>query len=266
MAVWTDKAVYLGQFIGSADQTYRFDMVAENCGLAGPNCVVVDNQSAYWMAPDRRFHSWQLGVPPQPLVCPISNEFNANFNTNFPEKVAATIIRQFGEVWFFYPDLRDGLENSRYVAFSIADGSWFKGVLARTAAMDSPPLSGPLFVDFAGETYWHEYGATADGSALSWFIRTSDQYMGEAEQRVRINNAWPDFEDQQGVVSMNVYLREFPQGPERMKGPYALSPGAQKRDFRAEGRIAALEFSGDAAPSFMRLGKPSFDAVVTGGR
>lgn len=264
VAVWTDTGVHLGQFLGDPGQTYRFDLVAENCGLIGPNAVEVVNQVAYWVTPDLLFYRWALGAAPEALPCPIHQDFATNMVTTQGEKLVASSIGKFSEVWFHYPDGRDGIENSRYVALNTKDGVWFPGVLARTAAIDAGPTQYPLMTTYAGAIYWHENGNSADGGVLDWSLSSSDFYLGQAEQMVLLRSMWPDFKDQQGPVSMTLTLRDFPQADERSVGPYTLSPGQSRQDFMTQGRIAALTFSASAAPTFMRLGKPSFDAKATG--
>jgi hypothetical protein len=264
IAVWTDTSIHLGQFIGAVGQTYRFDRVADNCGLLGPNAVTVVNQRAYWITPDLQVYGWALGSPPAPIPCRIRNDFVDNFVRTQSEKVVACPVGHFGEVWFFYPDNRDGLENSRYIAVSTADGTWFKGVMARTAAIDAGATQYPLFVDPTSYAYWHENGTSANGGALTWHIKTSDQYLGKAETFSLVRGLWPDFEAQTGTVNMEVYFRDYPQATIRTVGPYTLATNVSKKDFMAQGRIGAVKFYGSSAPAFMRFGAPSFDIVATG--
>jgi hypothetical protein len=136
--------------------------------------------------------------------------------------------------------------------------------MARTAVIDSGPSQYPVFVDPDGMVYHHESGNDADGEALSWFIETGDLYLGEAEGRVLIRGVWPDFEAQVGNVSMTLKTKTYPQATAKAKGPWTLAPGREKRDLMAETRIASVKFSGEAAGTFMRLGKPSFDVVPAG--
>jgi hypothetical protein len=264
VAVWTDTGVHLGQFIGQTGQAYRFDPVAQNCGALGPNAVTVVNQTAYWITPDLQFYSWALGSPPAPISCPIHRDFADNFVVSQSEKVFASAVTRFGEIWWHYPDARDGIENSRFVAFSVFTGAWFRGAMERTAFIDSGPTEYPLGVDGDGAVYWHENGHSANGGAITWFIETSAQYLSEAQQWVLVRGVWPDFEAQTGAISLTAYVREYPQGDARTKGPWTLSPNRSKKDFLFQGRVAALRFSGSSAPTFMRFGKPSFDVENTG--
>lgn len=265
VAVWTDSGLYLGQFIGDAAQAYRFDPVASNCGLVGPNAVQVINQTAYWVTPDYQFYSWAPGMQPQILPCPIRNAFKDNMAAGQFEKIAATSNGQFGEVWWFYPDSRDGNECSRYVALNTLTGEWFRGEMARTACTDSGPTRNPIFVSDDSYVYSHEDGKSADGGALSWTLTAADQYINEAGDFLMVRGIWPDFEDQSGPVSLTLDLKKYPQADSfSTKGPYSLYAGRSKCDFMASGRVAAMTFSGSSSPAFARFGKPIFDVVKTG--
>lgn len=264
VAIWTTTGLHMGQFTSDTNSVYRFDPVAYNCGLAGPNAAVVFNGTAFWVTPDLQVYTWTPGAPPAPLKCPIRTDFAENMVTSQMEKIVATSVSEFGEIWFIYPDSRDGIECSRAIAYSIAENAWFPNLIARTAAIDSGPTRWPLFVSYGGTAYYHENGNTADGGALSWSLESSDFYLGEADQRFMIRDIWPDFEDQVGPISLTVNLKAYPQSTPRTKGPYTLETGRTRKDFLADGRIAAISLSGSSAPAFARLGKLSFDAEKTG--
>lgn len=267
IAVWTDNGLYLGQDVGSTTVAYRFDRVAESCGLIGPNAVKVLNQTAYWITPDYQFYVWQPGSQPQLMPCPIRSDFKDNVSPTQFEKICATSVGQYGEVWWFYPDSRDGIENSRYIAVSTAGQTleWFKGRVARSACTDAGPARYPLFVTPDGYAYWHEEGQTANGGVLDWSITSADQYIDEAGRFMMIRGIWGDFENQLGPVSLSLTLRKYPQAATTYsKGPYSLTVGQDKRDFMASCRVISATFSGNSSPAFVRFGKPSFDLVVTG--
>lgn len=264
VGVWTDHAVYLGQFTGDYTQPWRFDKVSDNCGLIGPNAVAIFNQTAYWVTPDGMFYAWQVGAPPAPMNCPIRSDFVDNLVRDQADKIVAVTNGTWSEVWWFYPDSRDGSENSRYVAVNAAEGPWFRGQMARTAAVDSGPLADPLWVSSNGYVYAHEIGTSADGGVLSGFIETSDQYLGEGEQYMLVRGIWPDFESQVGPVTLYIYGRDWPQAARVTHGPYTLSTNANRVDFLAQMRVAAFRMEFNSAPAYWRLGKPSFDVVSTG--
>lgn len=264
--VWTDTSLFLGQYVAQPEQPWRFDRIAENCGLAGAQSAVVVGQTAYWLTPDLRFFAYVLGTVPQEVVCPIRREFRSNIDVTQLAKVVCQSNSLFNEVWWFYPDERDGDENSRFVMLNIGDGSWSKGDIARTAAIDSGTLLYPLAVTYGGQTYLHENGTDADGAALSWSWRTSPQYVDEGNRRVMLRSIWPDFEAQEGDVTLKIYGREYPQGTDTLKTTQTLAVGRDKKDFRVTGKMFSVDISASAIGTFARMGKPIFDVELLGER
>lgn len=271
---WSDNAVYMGEYTADTTQLYRWTTIGKNCGIVGQNAVAVYKQRAFWWSPDGQVRSCAPGEPVQIVPCPIRNDFADNADVSQISKMVGTTIAQHDEVWFFYPDSRDASEGvgeqSRYLAMSLAETdqegnpAWFRGEMARTAFCDAGVQTYPMGVTYAGTVYQHENGNDADGAALDWHIKSADQYIGNGEQCLQFQGIWPDFEDQQGDVELTVYVREYPQSTAVTKGPYTLSEGASKKDFRASGRVAAIKFAASTEPSFARLGKPTFQAVTTG--
>jgi hypothetical protein len=273
VGVWSDNALYMGEYTGDTAQLYRWQIIETNCGIVGQNAVTVYKGRALWISPDGQIRSWAPGENVQIVPCPIRNDFIDNCDGSQISKITATTISQHDEIWWFYPDSRDVTaptvgEQSRYIALNLSEEEpvWSRGQLARTAFVDAGVQSYPMGVSYTGSVYKHEYGNDADGSALNWHIKTADQYLANAEQLLLVQGVWPDFEDQQGDVDLTIYVREYPQGAQVTKGPYTLSVGGQKKDFRALGRIAAIKFSGSDSPTFARLGKPTFDATTAGRR
>lgn len=274
VALLSDNALYVGEYQGNPLQMYRWEMVEGNCGIIGPNAKVVYKGVLYWVAPDGQFRMWAPGGKPQIVPCPIWRDFVDNCDVSQGAKITAATISQYDEIWFFYPDLRDdsnAAENSRYVALSLAEVAtgafrWFRGQMARTAFCDAGVQTYPMGVDPSGTVFNHESGRDADGDPLGWYIQTADQYLDDAQRCLQLQGVWPDFENQEGDVSLTIYVRQFPQGSAITKGPYTLPAGGRKKDFRADGRIAAIRIEGTAAPTYMRVGKPSFEAIVTGQR
>lgn len=294
--VWTDSNLFRGQFIGSPDQTWRFDRVGEHCGLIGPNAAVVVSQVAYWMSTDVQFYQCALGGAPQLIPSPVQADVKASLTAVQQDKVYASSCAEFGEVrWDFpdsggtivegfdllvdavttlddgdgnqlqvTPDIVNGTENNRYVAACTLDGSWSRGNLSRTAMIDAGPGAYPIGTDYLGFIYLHERGQSADGNVLDWSMETADQYISDASQFLMLKGIWPDFEGQVGPVNLTVITRKYPQATEVEHGPYVLTPGRPKKDFRATGRVARIKLSASSSPSFVRVGKPEFEAEGAG--
>lgn len=265
--VFTDVACYLGTYIGNPGETWRFERLGRNCGLIGPNAVAVgfgNALSVAWISPDAQFWSYTLGGAPTPIDCPIRKDFADNISIGQNDKIYAATISSFKEVRWFYPDARDGLENSRDL--TVSDEGWWSGQLPRTAFVDAGPGQSPIGVTYGGAIYWHELGKYADGGVITGFIETTDFYLDEGQNALKLNGIWPNFKDQVGAVNLTIFARDYPQSSERTYGPWLLAPNQTKRNFRVTGRVVRVRFDFASAPAYARMGKCEFDAAQVGGR
>lgn len=273
MLVWTSLGLCIGTFVGSLDQPWRFDPVAIECGLIGPNAFAIVGQRAFWIGPDLNVYGYALGGQPVILDCPIREQFADNMAASQGDKITASAISAFNEIRFDYPDSRDGVENSRYIAahvptlLSNPELAWYRGIMERTAVCDAPPVSSatPIATTSAGVIYWHERGQSADGSAFSWFIETADNYL-DPSQTMMLRRIYPDFKDQVGPVMTQVTTRYSPQGDETLTSFTTVAPGARQSDGRATGLLHRIKFYGSSAPTAGRLGSPILDVAPAGGR
>lgn len=262
--VWSDTCLWQAQFIGDPGQTYRFTRLGDSCGLISANAAAVVGQSAFWMSPDGNFHSCALNGEPQLLLSAAQGPVVKNMAASQQDKISASEIPRFGEVWWFYPDARDGTEVSRYIGLSLLGGTWLHGTFDRPAFHKGSPAAYPIGVTTAGNVYYHEKGQSADGAAFSWFWETGGQYLGNADQRFQLKRVLPDFQEQVGPVSLSIYLRGYPQDADRVKGPFMLAAGQSKRDFLGDGRIARVRVAGNSSPTYCRQGKLQFEGEGTG--
>ena len=273
LLIWTTGGLFLGTFVGSLVQPWRFDQVGAECGCIGPNAFTVVGQRAFWVGPNLQFYAYTLGGEPQIVPCPIQDDFADNMAPSQTDKITVGSTAFFDEVRVDYPDSRDGVECSRYLAAHVPtlinspENAWYRGVMARTAYTDTPPApnSYPIGVDPAGGLYWHEKGQTANGGPIEWFIETADNYL-DPDRTMQVRTLWPDFKDQVGAIDVSVTTRFYPQATETTTSGQIMAPGQSKSDIRASGRLAKLRFSGYASPTFARLGNPAIDIAPAGGR
>jgi hypothetical protein len=263
--VWTSDRLFVGTFVGALNQPWRFDPVGEHCGLIGPNAFAIAGSQAVWLAPDLQFRNYSLGGAVQIVPCPIRDEMAQNLASAQGDKITAASISIYDEVRFDYPDARDGNENSRYLAVGLGDGSWSKGIMARSAFVDAGPQQDPIGVTPGGQVFWHERGRSADGGAFAWFIESADQFLSE-DQTLMVRGLWPDMAGQAGPAALRLSTRFKPQGESRTYGPYPLAPGTGRVDVRASGRLFRVRLSGQGSPTGGRIGRPVFDVVPAGTR
>ncbi len=266
LLVWTSDALFLGTFVGALNQPWRFERVGRSCGLVGPNAAVVVGQTAFWVSPDRQFHTYAPGGQPQAIPCPIRRDFAEELAASQGDKVVASSNAEFLEVRFDYPDRRNGYENSRYLALAVDGpdaGAWHRGIMARTAFVDAGPSAYPIGTTYDGAVFLHEKGRSADGASFGWFLESADSFL-DPDQTLLIRGLWPDFRDQSGPVNVSVTARMHPQGPSTATAQAAMAPGDAKADLLVSGRLFRVRFAGESAPTGCRIGTPTFDAAASG--
>lgn len=265
--VWTTNELYFREYVGAPNQTYRFTLIGTGCGLIGPNAAAVLGQVAYWMASDGQFWRCPVGGAPERVICPLQDEVTDNIATSQDAKIYAASVAEFNEIWWFYPDARDGSENSRAVALQVSDGNW-SGLhtLARTAFIDAGAGRYPVGVSPDGLAYFHELGQTDNGGAFPWSLKTGDIYIANGGQSVMVRNIWPNIEGQQGALTMIVGTKFYPQGDFVSDATKTLSVGVDSVDFRSSGRMIRLTFEGESAPASARFGPISLDVTTRGRR
>jgi hypothetical protein len=285
VVIWTNDAMYLGSFTGDPTQPWRFDRVA-NVGMVGLDAFAVRGATVYFMAPDLRVYVYAPGQEPLQLQCAISREFTAHIDPAHRDQTSALHNSRFGEIWFFYSDLRGGSSPSRYIAFAVSETEaaqrpvWFRGEALISAAVDDPLLA-EAFAGYntsiavtmsLGGPYmlWRYDCGGLQRGATPWHIQSADQYFDESERRILLRSITPDFEaatDGGGVgeVALTLFVRGQPQESPLTKGPFMLTAATGKQCCRCSGKIVAARFSA-ADGQFMRLGKPLFDIVPLGER
>lgn len=263
--VWTDTGLWSLEYLGDPVLVYRARHLGGGCGLIGANAAAVKDGTAYWLTGAGEFYRFD-GQAPAPIPCPVQRYVTDNLSWVQADKIYCAINSANSEVWWFYPDRRDGNEASRYVAYNYAEDHWTVGTFDRTAWVDAGVWQNPIATDTKGGLYFHERLFSADGGAIEAHLESAPSDIGDGDQLMAILRIVPDIEDLQGGVNVRVRGRQFPAGPERDYGPYTILPTTQQIFFRATARQMALRFDSASAPSFWRLGALRLDMQQTGAR
>jgi len=266
--VWTESELFFQTFLGDPSQTFLFQRQGTGCGLIGPNAATVSGSTAYWVTMSDEFMTAGIGGEPQGLQSPLRREFFDNMAHSQEEKIYAATLSRFNEVWWFYPDSRDGdgLECSRAVCLSTIGNGWMKHQLARTAYIDANPMEYPAACDPSGYVYWHEKGTSANGGVMNAFAETGDIRLSEGAAVMLMRGIWPDVDDQVGSLSLSVKTKLFPQSDYQTFGPYSLAVSSDKIDFMASGRFISLRIESNTAPTFWRISPFNVEGTVRGKR
>ena len=110
--------------VGGTPQTFywRYDIISSQTSILSSQCVIEYDGIFYWIGVDR-FLLYNGTVKEIP------NAFNQNFffdNLNYAQrqKVWATKVPRFGEIWWFYPS-GDSEECNNCVIYNVRENCWY---------------------------------------------------------------------------------------------------------------------------------------------
>lgn len=261
--IFTDTAVYRMRSVPDPSVVYAFDLIGENCGLIGPNAVTQIDGVFFWLSPQGKFYQYAGGLP-TPLANPSERDFKDNLADVQGSKIYCSHLASQSEIWWFYPDERDGVECSRYHIYDYADQVWVSGSFARTSWFDAGIFNFPVATDASGNVFYQEKDFTNDGSARSTSLETAYFDRADGEAFSGVNGFRPDFDDLRGGVQIYFYSKNYPQDTERTYGPYNITAMTKRVSCRIKGRQIKYKIITNSAPSFYRIGALTFDIKQSG--
>ena len=247
---------------GGVNYYWAYDLVSSQTSIMSSSSVIEYDGIFYWAGVDR-FLSYN-GV-----VQEIPNNNNQNYffdNLNYAQrqKVWATKVPRYGEIWWFYPK-GDATECTDAIIYNTRDKTWYDAGQAlgarRSAGVFSEIFPKPVWagneVNSAGTyTLWqHETGydqiyltnVTAIQSYFETFnIGTLGGLVGTPQQPgdnlwTRIERIEPDFV-QVGDMTVVVTGQGYADDVVVESDPYTFSPGTLKVDMREQRREMRLRF------------------------
>ena len=278
--VLTDTSLHGMQYIGPP-YTFGFQQLGTNCGALGPHSAIEVNGLAFWMGHEA-FYVFDGTV--KKLPCTLQDYVFDDINLVQEEKVYAALNSDFNEVtWFYCSYTSDYID--RCVTFNYVENVWSEGSLARTSWQDVSSFENPVGTQYlpestqntigtiygltAGRTlvYNHEDGVNqADGSAITAFIDSGYFDIGDGDTMLLMSRFIPDFKDQQGNLTVNLFLRPYPQATASPSSldPYVITPTTEKVDTRARGRQIALKITSNEVNTNWRYGTMRVDIKPDG--
>jgi len=250
--IWTTTDVSRMDHIGGT-LVYRFEQIAENCGLLAPRAFYALDDSVVWMGRDN-FYIY-TGGRVQPMPCEIHDYVFTDINLTQAAKFHCGRVSEFGEVLFFYCSA-GSMAIDRCVSVNLREGHWNivdpAGAMPRGCWVDADAFPYPLAVDLSGTLLEHERVLDVGGAeryALSGPIQ-----MGTGERMLEATQLIPD-EQSSGPAVLYFAQKFTPQGPVYDRGPYATDAYT---NIRLTGRQIAMKVT--APPEDFRFGTPRLDA------
>ncbi len=119
---WATDSLIRVSFTGTAPLYWRYDIISSQISTISSSCFVEMDGIFYWMGVDR-FYLYNGAVSVLP------NDKNVNWlfdNLNFVQrqKVWATKVPRYNEIWFFYPR-GDATECTDAIVYNVKDKIWY---------------------------------------------------------------------------------------------------------------------------------------------
>jgi hypothetical protein len=265
--------------------------MANNITIAGPNCVAVANNIAFWMGTNKFFtYSGRVDT----LPCTLRQYIFQDINFSQAEIFFSGTNNQFGEIiWFYCSSASTDID--RYVIYNYSENIWYYGIINRTAWIDASYLPYPLAAS-TGWLYQHENG-NDDGQPLGApplplvsYIQSADVDIEDGDKFMLIRRIIPDVNFTNSETSnpvtgaaiipeaqITVGVRNFPGAASSTTNSSGITT---ERDvvtttatidqytnqvfIRARGRQMNFKISSDTVGVQWQLGMPRVDARPDG--
>jgi hypothetical protein len=256
------RVSYAPTTVGASTIYWRYDIVTSQSSILSSSSVIEYDGMFFWCGVDR-FLMYN-GV-----VSEIANNTNINYffdNLNYTQrqKVWATKIPRWGEVWWFYPK-GNATECTDAIIFNVRDKVWYDAGEAlgarRSAGTFSEVFRKPIWAGTeanASNTYtlWqHETGTDVvnlnQQSAIQSYFETDSigWVNGGPNQNdavgmnnyIRLERVEPDFV-QSGDMNMYVTGKGYASDVDQVSEAYVFSPTTLKIDLREQRREMRLRF------------------------
>jgi hypothetical protein len=260
---------------GGVNYYWAYDLVSSQTSIMSSSSVVEYDGIFYWCGVDR-FLSYNGVVQEIPnKYC--ENYFFDNLNYNARQKIWATKVPRYGEIWWFYPK-GDATECTDAIIYNTREKCWYDAGQAlgarRSAGVFSEIFPKPVWagneVNSAGTyTLWqHETGydqiyltnVTAIQSYFETYsVGTLGGLVGTQQQPgdnlwTRLERIEPDFV-QTGDMTVVVTGEGYADDVAVESDPYTFSPNTLKIDMREQRREMRLRFQSNTYNGTYQTGR-----------
>ena len=260
---------------GGVNYYWAYDLVSSQTSIMSSSSVIEYDGIFYWAGVDR-FLSYN-GVVQEIPNSNNQNYFFDNVNMTQRQKVWATKVPRYGEIWWFYPK-GDATECTDAIIYNVRDKTWYDAGQApgarRSAGVFSEVFPKPIWAGNEANTegkytlWQHETGVdsiylTNVDAVQSYFetynIGTLGGLVGSVQQPgdnlwTRIERIEPDFV-QEGDMSVVVTGQGYADDTVVESDPYVFSPDTLKIDMREQRREMRLRFESNTAGGTYQTGR-----------
>lgn len=261
--ILTDKSLFGMQYVGNPF-IFQFRQLGSNCGLIGQHAVVDYDGRTFWMSDDN-FYVFDGQV--RNLRASVRRYVYGRLNLSEVDKVYAGVNSEFKEIVWLYPST-DGEECDSYVLFNPEENYWVYGTSKWTTYRDRNVFNNTITTGSDRYLYDNEPDGiyTGDGEAISSYLESADFDLDDGTNMMFLDRIIPDFQINDGELTFTITTKQYPNGPEIVKGPYTVNSMTNKIDMRARGRQARFRVSSAATGISWREGSTRLSVQQDGFR
>ena len=257
------RVTYAPTTVGNQTFYWKYDLITQQSSIMSSACVIEYDGIFYWVGTDR-FLSYN-GVVQEVDNKQNNNYFFDNLNYVQRQKVWASKVPRWGEIWWFFPN-GDSEECNDAIIYNVREKTWYDAGQAlgarRSAGVFSEVFRRPIWggneQNTAGKyTLWqHEIGTnqvyTNQVDAIESFFETNAigsqaGLVGATQQAgenlwTRIERLEPDFV-QSGDMDLVITGKSYADDIDDPSDPYTFSPTTLKIDMKEQRREMRLRFT-----------------------
>jgi hypothetical protein len=256
------RVSYAPASVGTSTIYWRYDIVTSQSSILSSSSVIEYDGIFYWCGIDR-FLMYN-GVVTELVNTMNNNYFFDNLNYSQRQKVWASKVPRWGEIWWFYPS-GDSEECDNAIIYNVREKIWYDAGFAlgakRSAGVFSEVFRKPIWAcslkneDNCFNLWQHETGVNRvnlnEESAIQSYFETDSigWVNGGPGQNdpsglnnwIRLERVEPDFIQSE---DMNLYVtgKGYANAEDVETGPYTFAPDTLKIDLREQRREMRLRF------------------------
>jgi hypothetical protein len=275
---WTLDSVvrvsYAPQTVGTSSIYWRYDLITQQSSILSSSCVIEYDGIYYWAGTDR-FLMYN-GVVQELENTQNMNYFFDNLNIAQRQKVWASKVPRWGEIWWFYPK-GNATECNDAIVYNVREKCWYDAGQAlganRSAGTFSEVFRKPIWADniknsTGNYTLWsHETGTDSvilnNVNAINSYFETNvlgndNGLVGSAQggdnMWTRLERVEPDFV-QNGTMNLTVTGKGYADDTDQVSSPYPFDPTTLKIDLKEQRREMRLRFTSNVSNGNYFMGR-----------
>lgn len=268
---WAYDALIRSTFTGGAT-VFQFDTISAEISVLSQNSIIEYDGIYYWCGVDRflMFNGVVREVPNNMNI----NYFYDTLNPQQKQKVFATKVPRFGEIWWCFPQ-GSATECTHAIIYNVRENTWYDTELpnnGRSAASFSPAFAAPLMTGVvssgSGYNIWqHEYGVNEINgiivNPIPSYFETSDlslAVVNNQNRKMRVTYIEPDFV-QVGDMEVQITGRANARAPEVVSNTviFPADPGSNPAEqivpFKEQRRELRVKFTSNAINGDYQMGQ-----------